>query len=95
MLAEHRRTRHDFTWRFRQPDGSAYDRCGYRQARIIDILHEAGGANMRMIQRLLRAEHRSGWNYRSAQRVDCLLRGTLGAPARHPLADEQGRCRRA
>ena len=39
MLAKHRRTRHDFTWRFRQPDGSSYDRCGYRQARIIDILH--------------------------------------------------------
>ena len=71
------------------PDGSSYDRCGYRQARIIDILHEAGGANMRMIQRLLRAEHRSGRNHRSAQRVDCLLRSALGAPARHPFADDR------
>src|SRR5439155_16942404 len=89
MLAKHRRTRYDFTWRFRQTDGSSYDRCGYRQARIIDILHEAGGANMRMIQRLLRAEHRSGRNHRSAQRVDRLLRGALDAPARHPLADDR------
>jgi hypothetical protein len=48
---------------------------------MMDVLHGAGGADMRMIKRLLRAQDGSGRNHRLAQRVDCLLRGAAGAPA--------------
>lgn len=54
VLAERRRTACDFTRRFRQPDGSTGHRRGLRQTGIVDVLHEAGGADVRMIQRLLR-----------------------------------------
>ena len=42
-----------------------------------------------MLQRLLRAQHRPGRYHRLAQRIDCFLRGALGAPARHSFADDR------
>src|SRR4051794_14061394 len=57
MLAERGRTRRDLAGRFGQADGGARHWCGLRQAGIVDVLHEAGGADVRMIERLLRAQH--------------------------------------
>jgi hypothetical protein len=67
LRAERRRACCGFARRFRQPDRRAGDRCGFRQAGIIDVLHEAGGADMWMIERPLRAQDGAGRNHRLAQ----------------------------
>ena len=84
-----RRARRDLAGRLGQPHRDARGRCGVRQTGIIDVLHEACGADMRMLQRLLRAQHRSGGYHRLAERIDRFLRGPLGAPACHPFADDR------
>src|SRR5262249_545801 len=77
VLAEPRWTGDDVAWRLRQPHRCTRHRRGIRQTGIIHSLQETGGANVRMVQRLLRAQDRCCRDFCGCQRIDGLLRGAL------------------